>query len=87
MPLKRADDTEISWPDQQPARVTRRGSPRLCAQPATRAALAAGLDALVPEAVGVSSAEEALRLLRADPDLAWQCYAMASLADELAGGG
>ena len=55
--------------------------------PAIRAALAAGLDALVPEAVGVSSAEEALRLLRADPDLAWQCYAMAILADELAGDG
>jgi hypothetical protein len=53
--------------------------------PAARAQLQAGLEELVPEADGLHGADEALRLLRGDEDLAWQCYAMALLAEELAG--
>ena len=53
--------------------------------PQGRARLAAGLDELGPEIEGLRGAGEALRLLGADPDLAWQCYAAAVLADELAG--
>jgi hypothetical protein len=53
--------------------------------PAARAALRRGLDGLETETNGLRGAEEALRLLRADPDLAWQCYAAAVLADELSG--
>jgi hypothetical protein len=53
--------------------------------PAARAALRHGLDELESETDGLRGAEEALRLLRADPDLAWQCYAAAVLADELSG--
>lgn len=52
--------------------------------PAARSALAAGLGALAAEAEGLQGAGEALRLLQADPDLAWQCFAMALLAEELA---
>lgn len=55
--------------------------------PAARDELAAGLDALTTEAEGLQGAGEALRLLRADPDLAWQCFAMALLAEELAEAG
>lgn len=51
--------------------------------PGARAALQTGLAALEPDTEGLRGAEEALRLLRADPDLAWQCYATALLADEL----
>ena len=51
--------------------------------PGARAALQAGLDALEPDTEGLRGAEEARRLLRADPDLAWQAYATALLADEL----
>ena len=58
----------------------RRGSRR----PGLRAQLAAGLVALTPELEGLRGAAEALRLLARDPDLAWQCYAMALLAEELA---
>jgi hypothetical protein len=50
-----------------------------------REQLTVGLEALAPEISGLRGAEEALRLLGRDPDLAWQCYAMALLADELAG--
>ena len=53
--------------------------------PTARAQLAEGLDALTPEVEGLRGAAEALRLLGRDGDLAWQCYAMALLAEELAG--
>ena len=53
--------------------------------PEARAALAEGLAALDSETEGLRGAAEALRLLRRDGDLAWQCYAMAVLADALAG--
>jgi hypothetical protein len=49
-----------------------------------RAELAAGLAALAPETDGLRGATEALRLLRRDHDLAWQCYAMSLLAEHLA---
>ena len=52
--------------------------------PAARAQLAGGLDALQPAVAGLRGATEALRLLGRDPDLAWQCFAMALLAEELA---
>ena len=52
--------------------------------PALRTELAAGLDALVTETEGLRGATEALRLLRRDDDLAWQCYAMSLLAEHLA---
>ena len=54
-------------------------------EPALRAELAAGLDALQPEVDGLRGATEALRLLGRDGDLAWQCYAMSLLAEHLAG--
>lgn len=53
--------------------------------PMARAQLAAGLDALTVEIEGLRGAAEALRVLGRDGDLAWQCYAMALLAEELAG--
>ena len=53
--------------------------------PAGRAQLAAALEALAPEAQGLRGATEALRLLSRDSDLAWQCYALSLLAEELAG--
>ncbi len=53
--------------------------------PDARAQLQDGLEQLVPEAHGLRGASEALRLLRGDADLAWQCFAMARLAEELAG--
>jgi hypothetical protein len=53
--------------------------------PAARAELAAGLASLAPEAEGLRGAAEALRLLQRDPDLAWQCFALGLLAEELAG--
>jgi hypothetical protein len=53
--------------------------------PAARAQLAAGLAELTEETAGLRGASEALRLLRRDGDLAWQCYAMALLADALTG--
>ena len=53
--------------------------------PTARAQLAAGLDTLTPAIEGLRGAAEALRLLGRDGDLAWQCYAMALLADELGG--
>jgi hypothetical protein len=51
--------------------------------PARRAELRQGLDALEPDTDGVRGAGEALRLLRGDSDLAWQCFAAALLADDL----
>jgi hypothetical protein len=53
--------------------------------PTARAELAAGLEALSPEIEGLRGAAEAQRLLGRDGDLAWQCFAMALLAEELAG--
>src|SRR5262245_6251579 len=50
-----------------------------------REELARGLEALSAETEGLRGASEALRLLLRDPDLAWQCYAMALLAEDLAG--
>jgi hypothetical protein len=55
--------------------------------PEARARLQRGLRALEAEAAGLQGANEALRLLRHDPDLAWQCYACALLAEELAAAG
>lgn len=52
--------------------------------PESRAQLQAGLAALQPEAEGLRGAVEALRLLAGDPDLAWQAFAMALLAESLA---
>jgi hypothetical protein len=52
-------------------------------RPAARAQLAEGLAALEAETAGLRGAEEALRLLRGDGDLAWQAFAAALLADEL----
>lgn len=53
--------------------------------PTSRAELRFGLEGLEPEARGLRGANEALRLLQRDADLAWQCFAMALLAEELAG--
>jgi hypothetical protein len=52
--------------------------------PGRRAELVAGLDALAPDVSGLPGGSESLRVLRADADLAWQCYAAALLAEELA---
>jgi hypothetical protein len=49
-----------------------------------RAQLRAALEQLQADAAGLRGASEALRLLLGDSDLAWQCLAMALLADELA---
>jgi hypothetical protein len=51
--------------------------------PERRAELHEGLEAIEPETGGLRGAGEALRLLRGDPDLAWQCFAAALLADDL----
>jgi len=53
--------------------------------PTLRAQLAAGLGALTHAVEGLRGAGDALRLLGRDGELAWQCYAMALLAEELAG--
>ena len=53
--------------------------------PKGRAELRFGLERLEPEARGLRGASEALRLLQRNADLAWQCLAMALLADELGG--
>ncbi len=52
--------------------------------PTFRAQLAEGLEALAPEVEGLRGATESLRVLGRDPDLAWQCYSMALLAEALA---
>lgn len=56
-------------------------------EPAARVQLQAGLAALAEATAGLRAAGEALRLLRADGDLAWQCFACALLAEELAEAG
>jgi hypothetical protein len=53
-------------------------------QPDAREQLADGLRALERETAGVRGAEEARRRLLDEPELAWQCYAAALLAAELA---
>ncbi len=52
--------------------------------PTARTQLARGLDALIPVVAGLNGAAEALGLLSRDADLAWQCYSLALLAEELA---
>lgn len=54
--------------------------------PAARAELAAGLAGLVEHAAHLPGAAEALRLLQHDSDLAWQCFALGLLAEELGDG-
>lgn len=52
--------------------------------PERRAALRRALAAIEPEVAGLRGAAEALRVLLADADLAWQVYAYAVLAERLA---
>jgi len=52
--------------------------------PTLRAQLAAGLAWLGPAAEGLPSTTAALELLGGDESLAWQCYAIALLAEALA---
>ncbi len=52
--------------------------------PGRRTALRAALERLAPEAEGLRGAGEALRLLLADGDLAWQAFAYSLLAERLA---
>ena len=52
--------------------------------PERRATLMAGLAALRDEVAGLRGARESLALLLADPDLAWNVYGTAVLADALA---
>jgi hypothetical protein len=51
--------------------------------PERRRQLRAGLEEIQQEASGLPAAGEAFRLLLADEELAWQCFALALLADEL----
>ncbi len=53
-------------------------------EPERRAALLAGLASLASDVEGLRGASEALRLLRGDPNLAWQVFALSLLAEELA---
>ena len=55
-------------------------------EPERRTQLVAGLASLVPATDGLPRAAEALARLSRDTDLAWQCYAMALLAEALADG-
>jgi hypothetical protein len=52
--------------------------------PERRAELKSALEQLQAETARTRGASEALRLLLSDGDLAWQCFAMALLAEELA---
>ena len=52
--------------------------------PAARSALAEGLRALRGTAAGLPRASSSLELLLAEPELAWQTFAAALLAEELA---
>jgi hypothetical protein len=52
-------------------------------QPERRAKLSRGLEALRPEAAGLSRVSPALEVLLLDASLAWRAYACALLADEL----
>ncbi|MDH4177334.1 MAG: hypothetical protein OEW31_07960 [Thermoleophilia bacterium] len=53
-------------------------------EPERRTELLDGLASLAPEVEGLCGASEGLRVLRADPDLAWHVYALGLLAEELA---
>ncbi|MCY7302787.1 MAG: hypothetical protein LH654_07070 [Thermoleophilia bacterium] len=53
-------------------------------RPERRAKLASGLATLAPAATGLAEVTAALERLTLDADLAWQCYAMARLAEHLA---
>jgi hypothetical protein len=53
--------------------------------PERRAELVAALDELASDADGLPAVLAALESLRVDPDLAWRCFALALLADEVAG--
>ncbi|MGN6431016.1 MAG: hypothetical protein ACTHNB_09845 [Gaiellaceae bacterium] len=53
-------------------------------QPERRAHVSRGLEALRPEAAGLPKVAPALEELLLDASLAWQAYACALLADELA---
>ena len=55
--------------------------------PGGRAELREGLAWLQDEAAGLRGAEEGLRILLRDDDLAWQCFACALVAEELAAEG
>ncbi|MEP6893661.1 MAG: hypothetical protein ABI927_07750 [Gaiellaceae bacterium] len=52
--------------------------------PAARAQLFAGLEALAAETTHLAETDAARLRLLAEPDLAWQCFARALLADALA---
>ncbi len=52
--------------------------------PDRRAQLAAALDELAAHGDGLSGVLAGLEALRVDPDLAWRCFALALLADEVA---
>jgi hypothetical protein len=52
-------------------------------EPAARDELRSGLARLAAEAGGLRGAQEAVGILLRDPDLAWQCYACALVAEEL----
>lgn len=52
--------------------------------PTRRAQLVAGLEGLAKEVEGLRGARESLALLLSDPDLAWNAYATALLAEALA---
>jgi len=51
--------------------------------PAARAELAAGLERLAADAAGLPEVAATLALLRAEPELAWQGYACALLAEAI----
>jgi hypothetical protein len=53
--------------------------------PAARAELAAGLERLAAGADGLPEVTSTLALLRAEPELAWQGYACALLAEAIGG--
>jgi hypothetical protein len=53
--------------------------------PAARAELARGLEGLAADAEGLPEVAATLTLLRAEPELAWQGYACALLAEAIAG--
>jgi hypothetical protein len=53
--------------------------------PAARAQLDAGLERLAADAEGLPEVAATLELLRAEPELAWQGYACALLAEAIAG--
>jgi len=54
-------------------------------EPGARARLEESLGVLASDAEGLVSVSSALAQLRAQPDLAWQCYAGALLAEAIGG--